>query len=366
MSGSDIAAAVIGGTGYAGVEMCRLLAAHPRVGRIVPTSRENVDLERMHPNLLGTGIRCIPVEEAQNRAGEWDVVFLCTPSGEAARLAPRFLENGAKVIDLSADFRFRDAGDYQRVYGRRHESAQLLEEAVYGATELYRDSVRRARLVANPGCYAITALLALTPLVESGLLARREPIHIHALNGTSGAGNSPRREVMHADADRDVLAYSLEGHRHGPELEDRLAGPAGGPVKIALNTAHGAFARGIHIQATATLRSDRATTCTRDDLLELYRKRYGRGSDGEYFVRLLDHPKTGAKNEKEYDLYPRLRGVVGSNFCHIGLDVDPERGFAKAVAVTDNLVKGAAGSAIQNMNLMLGLDEREGLRSHGF
>ncbi|MFD4905527.1 N-acetyl-gamma-glutamyl-phosphate reductase [Kitasatospora purpeofusca] len=352
---------IVGGTGHAGGELCRLLLNHPGVGTVLPTARGGEDLERVHPNLLGSGLAFTTVEQLRERAGELDVVFFCTPSGEAMRAAPYFLERGVKVVDVSADFRFADADRYREVYGEEHASPQLLPEAVYGVTELYRDRVAAARLVANPGCYAITTVLGLAPLLRSGLADLDTAIHLAAVNGTSGAGNKPKTEIMHAEAFASMLPYSLEGHRHAPELETQLAPLAGRAPVVDMTTAHGNFVRGIYIQASVAVRAEARAGLDRAALLDLYREHYA----DEHFVRVNTFAKQGKLNAKEYGVYPSLTSVAGSNFCHIGVDYDPVRGFAKVVAVTDNLVKGAAGSAIQNMNLMFGLDERAGLGHYG-
>ncbi|MEU0397269.1 N-acetyl-gamma-glutamyl-phosphate reductase [Streptomyces sp. NPDC006208] len=352
---------IVGGTGHSGGELCRLLLNHPATGTILPTARNGEELERVHPNLLGSGLRFLTVEQLRDRADELDVVFFCTPSGEAMRSAPYFLERGVKAVDVSADFRFADADRYKAVYGEPHASPQWLPEAVYGVTELYREQVAAARLVANPGCYAITTVLGLAPLLRSGLADLDTAIHLAAVNGTSGAGNKPVTDVMHAEAFASMLPYSLEGHRHAPELETHLAPLAGRELCVDMTTAHGNFIRGIYIQASVRIRADARTGVDRAALLDLYRDHYA----DEHFVQVNSFAKQGRLNSKEYGVYPSLNAVTGSNFCHIGVDYDPVRGFAKVIAVTDNLVKGAAGSAIQNMNVMFGLDERAGLGHYG-
>ncbi|ATE54750.1 N-acetyl-gamma-glutamyl-phosphate reductase [Actinosynnema pretiosum] len=355
MSEHGLTAGVVGGAGYAGGDLCRLLLGHPAVTTVLPTSRGDEEFERVHPNLLGSGLSFLPPEELAERADELDVVFFSTPTGEAMRAARHFLDRGAKVVDLSADFRFADPEEYRRVHGPEHESPDLLAEAAYGATELFREDVAGARLVANPGCYAITALLALAPLADAGLLGPR--VAVHAVNGTTGAGVKPKRALMHAEVAGALLAYGLDGHRHGPELEGLLARAAGHPVRVDLNTTHADFPRGIHLQANLDVPAD----VTRDRLLEVFQDFYGRGGGGEHFVRVNATPRRGGLNDKDYALYPLVTSVVGTNFCHLGVDVDPVRGIAKVVAVTDNLVKGAAGSAVQNMNVLLGLPETDGL-----
>lgn len=356
---------VVGAAGYSGGELCRLLLGHPEVGMIVPTSRGEEDFERVHRNLAGSGLRFTTLDVLLECVDSLDAAFLCTPSGQAMRIAPQLLAGGARVVDLSADFRFPDAATYQRVYGEEHVAADLLDEAVCGITELYRDQIASARLVANPGCYVIAATLALVPLIQADAGDIAQLIHVSATNGTTGAGNSARKEVMHAEAFASTLPYNMNGHRHGPELETRLGELAGAPVTIDLSTAHGNFARGIYLHATLAAAQSAGPPLTRDALLKVYRAAYGSGHQREHFVIVDDLPRRGGLNAKEYDLYPLMGSVVGSNFCHIGVDYDEGRGLIKAMAAIDNLIKGAAGSAVQNMNVMLGIDERTGLRAYG-
>ncbi|WP_406193023.1 N-acetyl-gamma-glutamyl-phosphate reductase [Kitasatospora sp. NBC_01560] len=356
---------MVGGSGHTGGEACRLLLNHPGVARIVPTSRSAEPFERLHPNLLGSGLDFVPVEDVVAAAAEFDAVLLCTPSGEAMRLAPALLDAGTRVVDLSADFRFADPERYRAAHGREHTAPELLGEAVYGATEFHRDRIREARLIANPGCYAITALIGLAPLVRAGLASPGIPLHIAAVNGTTGAGTTPRTDVLHAEVIGSLLPYSLRGHRHAPELEDQFARLAGAPVTVDLSTAHGDFARGIHIQASVLVRPELRDGLTRESLLARYLDFYGEGDRGEYFVRVNHQPSLGGPTDKDYGRFPHLAAVAGSNFVHIGLDYDARLGIARVVAVSDNLVKGAAGSAVQNLNLALGLPEAEGLRSYG-
>ncbi|HET8956369.1 MAG TPA: N-acetyl-gamma-glutamyl-phosphate reductase [Solirubrobacterales bacterium] len=361
----EAVAGVFGGAGFTGGEVCRLLLGHPGVTAILPTSRGDEDFERLHRNLAGCGLELTIPEALLARADELDVAFLCTPSGEAMRLVPDLLEAGVRVVDLSADFRFPDPEEYRQAYGAEHACPDYLAEAVCGITELHREEVAAARLVANPGCYVIASTLALAPLLQEDLIALESPIQIAAVNGTSGAGSSPRPEVMHANAFGTVLPYSMEGHRHGAELEARFREIAGRPVVASLATAHGNFARGIYVNAGLAASPAWDEPPSRETLADLYLDFYGRGHGGEHFVLVNDLPRRGELNAKEYDLYPQVGSVTGSNFCHLGLDFDPDRGLIKAMAAIDNLVKGAAGSAIQNMNLMLGFEETAGLAHYG-
>jgi N-acetyl-gamma-glutamyl-phosphate reductase len=365
MTGPRLAVGVVGATGYAGGELCRLLLGHPAVTAVWPTARKPESFDRVHPNLRGCGLEFTTPEQLADRADRLDVVFFATPSGEAMRLAGHFLSAGARVVDLSPDLRFADGDLYERVYGAEQRAPDLARRAVCGITELFRPALAGSDLVANPGCYVITAVLGLVPLLRAGWVDPTAPIHVHALNGTTGAGTAPRSDLQHAEMSESVLAYSLQGHRHGPELELRLGEVAGRPVRVELTTAHGNFRRGIHAHLSVPLGGPGLpATPDRDATIDLYREHYGVGHDREHFVMVNDLRRRGSGTDKEYDLYPRLADVVGSNFCHLGVDVDAEHGTARVVAVTDNLVKGAAGSAVQNMNVMLGLDETAGLRHY--
>ncbi len=360
MNNAPLTAGIVGATGHTGGELCRLLLGHPLVAGILPVSRKDEELVRIHSNLRGSGLAFVTPEELDAAIGELDAVFFCTPTGEAMESTARFLDAGVAVIDLSADFRFPDPTEYQRVHGRTHTSAHLLGEAAYGVTELNRSRIARSRLVANPGCYAITAVLGLTPFLDAGVVDLARPVSIHALNGTSGAGNRPRREVQVSEMAGSLLAYSLDGHRHGPELEHQFSVRTGHDVVVDFNTAHGDFARGIHLQANFGVTGP----SSREELLEILLAAYPEGDPLTQFVHVNDLPRAPGINVKDYSIYPTLSGVVGSNHCHVGVDLDPVRGIAKVVAVTDNLIKGAAGSALQNMNVMLGLDEPLGLTSY--
>lgn len=367
---SGLRVAVVGASGHTGGEACRLLLGHPGVETILPTARRDEPFERVHRNLLGCGLMFADLDDVVAAAtrGEVDVALLCLPSGRAMRLAPDLLATRSRVIDLGPDFRFGDAATYEAMYGRPHESPELLGEAVYGVTELARDRLPAARLVANPGCYVITAILALAPLIDPGGAARSgvdvdARIRISAVNGTTGAGSEPRREVMHPEVVGTMLPYSLNGHRHAGEMEEHLGALAGRPAEVELNCAHADFARGIYLQATLDV-ATAAALPEQQALVALYEERYGPGSRGERFVRVNDAPRSGQRNAKDYLAYPSIRAVVGSNHCHVGVDVDPRLRLVKATATVDNLVKGAAGSAIQNMNVMCGLPEHTGLEAY--
>lgn len=356
---------VIGASGFSGGELCRLLLNHENVDRIFPTSRGDEPFEKVHQNLLGCGLEFLSQDELQGLADTLDVVIFCTPSGEAMHKVSSYLNKDIKVIDLGPDFRFPTNKQFRNAYGRDHASPELLEEAIYGITEFERNAVSSSRLVANPGCYAITCILGLMPALKNNLLDHDVPIHISAVNGTSGSGGTARRDTSHTLVSSGMLPYSLEGHRHSTELEHHLSVAADRKVEVVMNTTHGSFPRGIQAFITAKANLSTDLDVSRESLIKIYHEFYGIGHNGHFFVIVNGMPKNGVKNSKEYHLYPNVARVSGSNFCQIGLDFDLDRQQIKIVAITDNLVKGAAGSAIQNMNVMCGFDETTGLKQYG-
>lgn len=352
---------IIGGTGYTGGELCRLLLNHENINNIYPTSRKKEDFEKVHQNLLGSGLKFIKQEDLEKKLYELDVVFTCTPTGEASKIAPKFLENNIKVIDLSADFRFKNLKDFNEAHNKEHYSSELLNQGVYGVTEFNREKIKKTNLLANPGCYVITSLLGIAPLLKNDIIDLEKTINMNGINGTSGAGNKPKKEIMHAEAMNSMLPYNMEGHRHSEELEDQIKILSSESVNVNFNTAHGNFVRGIYMNITPEVKPELKNKISRESLLDLYEDFY----KDEFFVRINKFSKLGEKTKKQYDVYPNVARVQGSNFCDIGLDYDSKRGIIKIVSVTDNLVKGAAGSAIQNMNVMFGFDEKQGLTSYG-
>jgi len=363
---SNIRAVVIGGSSITGGEVCRLLLGHPVVGTIIPTSRGDEPFERVHQNLQGSGISFHKIEDVIKSVPAPDVAFFCTPSGEAMKYAHSLMNAGTRVIDLSADFRFKFAGDYEHVYKQKHLAVDLLGQAVCGITELYREKIANAQLVANPGCYVIASILGLMPLLKSEIIDHDSRIHICAINGTTGAGANMKRDLHHAYAFGSMLPYNLNGHRHRAEIEKRIEETTSRHIDIDLTTIHGNFARGIVVLASIAVNPKVAETVNRKYLLNVYKTYYGSGDLRERFVIVNDQgSRVDDTHGKEYDIYPSLARVVGSNMCHIGVDYDHETHLIKIISVIDNLVKGAAGSAIQNMNVMLGIKEDEGLSAYG-
>ncbi len=336
--------AVIGATGYTGGELVRLLLLHPHaevVALLRLSSEEALPLSKAHPHLRGlTDLGCLPYDGAL--LDGVDAAFLAVPNGVAMELAPELLGRGVKVIDLSADFRFRKAQTYELWYRKRHAAPALLGGAVYGLPEIRRSQIRKASLIANPGCYPVSALLALAPLVRRQLVGL-ESIVIDSKSGVSGAGRS-RLEVgyLFTELDNDFRAYGVAGHRHTPEMEQEFSALANESVRVTFTPHLVPMVRGIFTTAYGTLTQPMSTA----DIHAFYERDY---SD-EPFVRVL-----------EVGELPRVKSVVGSNFCDIAVIADPRTQRVIALSVLDNLVKGGAGNAIQCFNLMFGLEERTGL-----
>jgi N-acetyl-gamma-glutamyl-phosphate reductase len=327
---------IVGYRGYSGAELIRLLEPHPHATPILLDHRD-------HPHAPAlrrpTGPERFDLSSEIVRDQHLSVVFLATPPEASMELAPMLLDAGAKVIDLSGAFRLRTPENYREWYKADHTAAALLAEAVYGLPEFCRERIPSARLVSNPGCYPTAANLAIRPLLEAGLIDRSAGIVCDAKSGVSGAGNKPSAKNIFCEVTENFSAYSVLGHRHVPEvlltsgLEER---------EFSFTAQLLPLDRGI--LETIYFRTTPGTTA--DDLLSAYDRRYAK----EPFVRLYNPGH-----------YPDLRRVARTNFCDIGVTVDSKTGRAVVVSAIDNLTKGAAGQAIQNMNLVLGLPETEGL-----
>ncbi|MCC7410453.1 MAG: N-acetyl-gamma-glutamyl-phosphate reductase [Gammaproteobacteria bacterium] len=333
-----VRATIVGGTGYTGVELLRLLLGHPGVEIVAVTSRAEAGtaLADTFPNLRG---RCSLVFTDPGNIPDCDVVFFATPNGTAMAQAPGLLDRGMRIIDLAADFRLRQVAEWEHWYRQPHACPELLAEAVYGLPELNRDRIRGARIVANPGCYPTAVALGFLPLVEARLL-QPESLVADAKSGVTGAGR--RRELgnMFSEVSDSFKAYAVGGHRHLPEIRQLLAGVAGAAVDLVFVPHLVPMLRGIHATLHARLRSDET------DLQALFEARYR----SEPFVDVLPA-----------DSHPDTRSVRGSNTCRIAVHRPPGAGRVVVLSVIDNLVKGAAGQAVQNMNLMFGLEESAGL-----
>lgn len=338
---------IIGASGYTGGELLRLLCRHPSlrvswatsrqhagtgVGEVYPHLRDFSDVVFSGPDLAGmpAGVRG---------------VFVALPHVEAMAVVPALLERGVKVVDLSADFRLRDAGVYSRAYGHPHTAPGLLAEAVYGLTEHAREQVRGARLVANPGCYPTATLLALLPLARRGLLGGFGAI-VDAKSGVSGAGRGLKQGSLYCEVNEGLTPYNVGRHRHQPEMEQELEAAAGGAVALTFAPHLVPLSRGME----ATIYVVPPAGSGLKEVATALRESYA----AEPFVRVLPDGKL-----------PSVRDVAGTNLCRIGATDDPRGGRVVLVSVIDNLVKGASGQALQNMNLMLGLPETAGLDAPG-
>ncbi|HOF87091.1 MAG TPA: N-acetyl-gamma-glutamyl-phosphate reductase [Armatimonadota bacterium] len=338
-----IRVAVIAATGYGGIELLRWLTAHPAVEIVAVSSESSAGqpLTAVYPHLAGLEMALLPAAEARFH-GEPQVVFFATPNGTAMQLAPAVLARGGKVIDLSADFRLKDPAVYAAYYGRAHGATDWLARAVYGLPELDREALRGAALVANPGCYPTAALLALAPLLRAGLIAPRGII-IDSKSGVSGAGRTAlQTPYLYAEANEDVSAYTVGAHRHQPEIEQQLTA-AGGEEAVITFTPHLIpMTRGIFTTAYGPL----TRACATDEVLAIYRDAYA----GSPFVTVLDATTL-----------PHTKWCAGSNRAFVTARVDARAGRVVALAAIDNLGKGMSGQAVQNMNLLCGLDEATGL-----
>ncbi len=336
-----IKAGIVGGTGYTGVELLRLLAAHPEVELEVITSRseEGLAVADMYPNLRGHVELCFTAPDMAVLKS-CEVVFFATPNGIAMTMAAELLDAGVRVIDLAADFRIKDAAEWVSWYGQEHACPELIVEAVYGLPEVNREAIRSARLVANPGCYPTAVQLGMLPLIENGLVETANLI-ADAKSGVSGAGRKANVATLLGEASENFRAYAVPGHRHLPEIRQGLQQAT--PEKIGLTFVPHLtpMIRGIHATCYATLKSTKA------DLQAVFETRYA----SEPFVDVLpagSHPET--------------RSVRGANTCRIAIHRPQGGDTVVVLSVIDNLVKGAAGQAVHNMNIMFAFAEDSGLQ----
>ncbi len=331
-------AGIINVTGYAGAELARLLHQHPEVELASVTGRSAAgqSLGEVFPHLADIKLTI------SDRLGDVELAFAAMPHKESTREVVPLLERGVRVVDISADFRLKDAAEYQRWYGFSHPAPKLLAKAAYGLPELHRAEIAPANLVANPGCYPTGAILALAPAVKAGLI--KPDIVIDSKSGLSGAGRTLTLNTHYSEANEDVSAYALEGHRHLPEItqELKLLEPSEQPLAVTFVPHLVPMTRGILTTCYASLTGQKGIEAIR----KLYRDFY----QDEPFVRVADSP-------------PHTKQTLGSNICLVCPTLDQRTGKLVVISAIDNLVKGAAGQAIQNMNLMLGLPETTGLES---
>lgn len=336
-----IAVGVVGGTGYTGAELLRLLVTHPQVELKYVTSRSEsgIKVADLFPNLRGFTDICF-TEPAVKTLAQCDLVFFATPNGTAMQMVPELIASGVRVIDLAADFRLKDAAVWKQWYGLDHACVDVLAEAVYGLPEMNRSAIKSAKVVANPGCYPTATTLGFLPLIENALVDDRRLI-VDAKSGVSGAGRGASVATLQAESAENFKAYAVNGHRHLPEIKQILSQVASHEVGLTFVPHLVPMIRGIEASLYAVLKSDAII-----DLHKLYVDRYA----DEPFVDVLPE---GA--------IPETRSVKGANTCRISI-FRPQQGDTVVVSsVIDNLVKGAAGQAIQNMNIMFDFDETLGL-----
>lgn len=335
---------IIGATGYAGGELVRLLLGHKEAEIVWYGSRSYVDQKyaSIYQNMFQIVENTCLDDNMEAMAEQVDVIFTATPQGLCASLVNEDILNKVKIIDLSADFRIKDVKVYEKWYGIEHKSPQYIQEAVYGLCEVNREAVKKARLVANPGCYPTCSFLSVYPLVKEGLIDPNTLI-IDAKSGTSGAGRGAKVDNLFCEVNENIKAYGVAGHRHTPEIEEQLSRAAKEPVLINFTPHLVPMQRGILVTAYASLKRE----ISYEEVKAVYDRYYNK----ETFVRVL-----------EKDVCPQTRWVEGSNFVDVNFKIDPRTRRIVMMGAMDNLVKGAAGQAVQNMNLMFGLDQRAGLR----
>ena len=336
---------IIGVTGYTGNELLRILSTHPGVELTYITSHSYAGepLSLVHPHFLGICDLLCGSFSPQEALEKTDLVFSALPHGESMEVVPVLRQAGLRVIDLSADFRLNDEGLYSHWYGKKHLAPDLLGQAVYGLPELYKDDITGASLVANPGCYPTSVILGLAPLAVRGLI---EPgsLVVDSKSGTSGAGKTPSPMLHYPECTENFRAYKIARHQHAPEMEQELGRLTGGDFTFTFVPHLIPMIRGILSTMYLKLNGD----FTEAELRQIYQEYY----QGKKFVRVLPP-----------NVFPETRNVYGSNFCDLALQWDERTRRLIVLSAIDNLVKGAAGQAVQNMNLLLGLPEDEGLRA---
>ena len=339
-----IKAGIIGSTGYAGGELARLLLQRDDVEIKWYGSRSYIDQKyaSIYQNMFKiVDDKCMD-DNMKELADQVDVIFTATPQGLCSTLVNEEILSKVKIIDLSADFRIKDVAVYEKWYKLTYGSPEYIKEAVYGLPEVNRDKIKNARIIANPGCFPTCSFLSTYPLVKEGLIDPNTII-IDAKSGTSGAGRSAKVDSLFCEVNENIKAYGVASHRHTPEIEEQLSYAAGKPVVISFTPHLVPMNRGILVTAYASL--------TKEVTWEEVRAAYDKYYKDEYFVRVLDK-----------DVVPQTRWVEGSNFADVNFKIDPRTNRIVMMGAIDNMVKGAAGQAIQNMNLMFGLPENTGLK----
>ena len=338
-----IKAGIIGATGYAGAELVRLLTGHREAEIKWYGSRSYIDKKyaSVYQNMFQIiEDKCLD-DNMEELSGQVDVIFTATPQGLCASLVNDEILSRTKIVDLSADFRIKDVEVYEKWYGITHPTPRYIKEAVYGLCEINREAVKAARLIANPGCYPTCTTLSIYPLLKERLIDPNTII-VDAKSGTSGAGRGAKVDNLFCEVNENIKAYGVASHRHTPEIEEQLGYAAGEPVLINFTPHLAPINRGILITAYASLKKE----VSYEEVKAVYDKYYA----AERFVRVL-----------EKDVCPQTKWVEGSNYVDVNFKIDPRTSRIIMMCAMDNLVKGAAGQAVQNMNLMFGIKESEGL-----
>ena len=339
-----IKAGVVGATGYAGSELLRILMQHPEVEVKTLTAKSYVGQKynEIYENYREINESVCEEMDIYKLADECDVIFMALPHGVAAKVVDEEILSKTKVIDFGADFRIKDADVYEKWYGVEHTGRELLKKAVYGLCEVNRDDIKKANLIANPGCYTTCSILSLRPLLAEGVIDE-DSIIIDAKSGVTGAGRGLATTSLYCEVNETIKAYKIASHRHTPEIEEQLGYACGKNINLIFTPHLTPMNRGILATCYAKLKGN----YTYVDIKKIYEKYYG----NEYFIRLT---KEG--------VFPETRWVKGSNFLDIGFKIDERTGRIIVIGAIDNLVKGAAGQAVQNMNILFGLPENTGLQ----
>ena len=333
---------ILGATGYAGEQLAWFLYKHPQVNVEFYHSHNYADI--MYNEIYNNYYDfiedvCVNMETALSKLSNINVLFIAMPHGKSFEITEKALSLGVKVIDLGADFRLKSKDVYEDWYGVKHESAELLETAVYGLTELNREAIKKCKLLANPGCYPTATILALTPLLKNKLIEINSII-VDAKSGVSGAGRAANVGSLFTECNESIKAYAVATHRHTPEIEQELSKASSENIIISFTPHLVPMNRGILSTCYGALKQD----ITTEELITLYRNFY----KDDYFIKIING-------------LPETRWVRGSNLCHIGIKVDKRTKRVIIISAIDNLIKGAAGQAVQNMNIMFGLEETTGL-----
>ncbi|MFG6328751.1 MAG: N-acetyl-gamma-glutamyl-phosphate reductase [Lachnospiraceae bacterium] len=340
-----VKAGIIGSTGYAGQELVRILLQHPDVEIVWYGSRSYID--KKYSSIFGnmfqiTDSTCMG-EDMEELAGQADVIFTATPQGLCSSLVSEEVLSRTKIIDLSADFRIKDVAKYEEWYGIKHQSPGFIKEAVYGLCEVNREEIKNARLIANPGCFPTCAVLSIYPLAKEGLIDM-DTVIVDAKSGASGAGRGAKTANLYCEVNESIKPYGVAVHRHTPEIEDQLSYAAGKDVIINFTPHLVPMNRGILATSYAKL----SGKLSYSEVKAVYDKYYS----NEYFVRVLDE-----------NVFPETRWTEGSNFVDVNFKIDGRTGRIIMMGAIDNVVKGAAGQAVQNMNIMFGFEENTGLKA---